>query len=237
MAFFPRVRSCERRKVFLSSVITCPGGDRTHRVDSLEKTLLELGRIQCPEDAPEGIMRGNAMGEGQELFEPSVFSLSKRFHRHPIVGPTDDRTNGAHQNVPLRVQFSTVDPRIIQRGKIVFNRNNRIFSHRILPVLGGGYLNYGNFSSCHEFRCNCPTPAPGSATCRKTSKKLCLPASSSEISRDLLRSLGLQLNRPNLEESLLDDHKACACRLVNAVPSFTKGKIKPQRPELGAVCN
>ena len=79
----------------------------------------------------------------------------------------------------------------------------------------------------------------------KTSKKLCLPASSNETSRDLSRSmplghprsLGHRLNRPNPEESLRDDHKAFNYPHVNAIPSFIRGKIRPQRPSFGAVFN
>ena len=73
-------------------------GDRLRRQDGVdrlyprEKTRLKPLWVQTREDAPKGIMRGNAIGQLQKCLQPRSFRVPELFDIYPGVRSTNDRT-------------------------------------------------------------------------------------------------------------------------------------------------
>ena len=63
-----------------------------------ETGLQRLG-IERGEDAPEGVMAGDAAGQRQEGSQPGLLRLGKRDHAHEAVRPANHRTQRNRQDV------------------------------------------------------------------------------------------------------------------------------------------
>jgi hypothetical protein len=59
-------------------------GDLGHGLDPLNKTALELLRVQASEDVSESIMGGDAVGQLQEGLEPLLFIRHRRTEKLDI---------------------------------------------------------------------------------------------------------------------------------------------------------
>lgn len=69
------------------------------RFNPTAKACLEDLRVQPVEDALEGIVRRNALGQTEETFEPGAASLREGDDLLPIIGPTDNGTQGYDDDV------------------------------------------------------------------------------------------------------------------------------------------
>lgn len=69
----------------------------------LGQTASELLRIQGGKDSLKGVVRGNAMGQSDELLEPVETLFGEGFDLKPIISPTNDRTNGDEDDVAEQV--------------------------------------------------------------------------------------------------------------------------------------
>ena len=86
------------------------------------ETVLEMLGRQPGEDPTEGIVGRNAVGQGQEGFQPIVFGLPKLGNRHPTVGSTDRAADGDDQDIDEPMGFVAVDTGIGELGKMIDQR-------------------------------------------------------------------------------------------------------------------
>ena len=101
------------------------GGETQGVVQSMhpgaEASLKRL-RIKPIKDAFKGIMRGSAVGQAEEFFEPIMAAPSKGFDLLPVVAATDDGTDGNGDDVDEEMLFAAVDARIFEFAEIRVDR-------------------------------------------------------------------------------------------------------------------
>ena len=64
-----------------------------------DEALGQFLRVQPRQDAPDGVMTGNAMGQGQQLSEPLGLSLAVLLNVFPAVCPTHHRTDRKDEHI------------------------------------------------------------------------------------------------------------------------------------------
>ena len=69
-------------------------GQRCDGAGPGQKAGLKALRIEAGKDTAKGIMRGNAVGQGQESLEPMAFTLAKEFHILKSFAARQKRTHG-----------------------------------------------------------------------------------------------------------------------------------------------
>ena len=69
---------------------------------------LEPFRVECGEEAAEGVVGGDAVGQAEEAFEPVVFGGAVLVDIDPGVGPANDGTDGEGDDVEQVVQAGTL---------------------------------------------------------------------------------------------------------------------------------
>jgi hypothetical protein len=69
----------------------------------------------------KGIVRRNAVGKGKKSAQPGKFRVPKLFHRNPVIGPTDDGTDGDDKHIEQGMGFIPVDAWIIDMGEMGLN--------------------------------------------------------------------------------------------------------------------
>ena len=75
---------------------------------------MEAFGIKAGKDAPEGVMRGDAIGEVEELLEPRLFAFAKEFHVLESVATDHDGPQGNDDDVDETVFLGTFDSRVWQ---------------------------------------------------------------------------------------------------------------------------
>src|SRR5262249_15142291 len=83
------------------------------------ETGSEPGGAQGGEDAAEGIVRGDAIGQGQEALEEVALGMAEGLDVRPGLGPTDDGAEGKDEDVGQGVELGAVDARVGQVGEVV----------------------------------------------------------------------------------------------------------------------
>jgi hypothetical protein len=83
------------------------------------KLLLELVGVEPLEEAAEGVVVRDAVGQGEEGLEPVVLGLAEVLHGVPGVGPGDDGADGDGDDVEQLVQPGAVDAGVGQVGEMV----------------------------------------------------------------------------------------------------------------------
>jgi len=74
---------------------------------------------QPPHDVAERVVRGDAVGQFQELAEPSLLFTGEGFHPHPVLDVAQDGAEDDHQDVLERVQLVLGGPAWVGKlGKI-----------------------------------------------------------------------------------------------------------------------
>lgn len=96
-----------------------PLREPTEGAPPTEEARLERLGIQEGEDAPEGIARGNPVGQSQELLQPGLFGLANLGALHPRVRPADDPPERDHEDLQEVMAFGPLDARIFERSKMV----------------------------------------------------------------------------------------------------------------------
>ncbi|MBL8799001.1 MAG: hypothetical protein JNM56_34265 [Planctomycetia bacterium] len=100
------------------------GGGLDQGIDPLVKALLKGGRVEEGEDAPQGVMGGDAMGQSQEGLQPVELAVAILFDLDPGIGPGDDRTDGQAQDVPEIVVAAMFPAWVVEVGETVAKGNS-----------------------------------------------------------------------------------------------------------------
>jgi len=64
-------------------------------------------------------MGRNAVGQREKGIEPFPFRLAVRLHRHPFIGPADDRAQGNRQNIEELMALGMVNAGIGERREML----------------------------------------------------------------------------------------------------------------------
>ena len=108
------------------------GGRTDHVLHPAEQAALKRDRIELREDAPEGSVTGNAVGQGENGAQPGCLGVAEALHLDPGIGAADHRTQGDGKEIQQRVAFRARDARVGERGKMGGKaaRGDRV--HRLL---------------------------------------------------------------------------------------------------------
>ena len=87
-------------------------GQGEGRLHPVPEAFLEAGRVQPREDPAQGVVRGNAVRQGQEGAQPLLVEPAEEGNGHEAVRPADDRQHGQNQDVRQGVQFGAVNTEI-----------------------------------------------------------------------------------------------------------------------------
>ena len=85
---------------------------------------MEAFGIETGEDPPEGVMRGDAIGEVEELLEPRLFAFAKEFHVPESVATDHDGPQGNNDDVDEAMLLGAFDSRV--RQVLEINTSDRI---------------------------------------------------------------------------------------------------------------
>src|SRR4051812_34206274 len=153
-----RLRSKERRRV-LPSIAT------TSRSNGLGKGLrpgaeagLEGVRVDQHEDAPEGVVRGNAVGQAQERLQPRQLAAAVQRDVVPALGARDHRAHGDDQDIDQAMLDLACTARIFDRCKVL---DQLLHRHRRPPFVAEEITGTAcqTVRSCSPFSCVAPGPA------------------------------------------------------------------------------
>src|SRR6266542_2726337 len=103
----------------------------------------ELAGVQGGEDAAEGVVGGDAVGQGQEAPEPVVLGMAEGLDVGPGLGPADDGAQGEDEDVAQGVQLGAIEAGVRQVGEVV---------------------DQGQLGRCHGGSSGCPSWSSGPAT-------------------------------------------------------------------------
>ena len=87
--------------------------DTESRDPGPEAGLEGLG-IETVEDAFEGVMRGNTVGQGQEAVQPGAPALTEGGDLLPVISATEDGTDGDDDDVEQEVQAAVSPARVFE---------------------------------------------------------------------------------------------------------------------------
>jgi hypothetical protein len=93
-------------------------GASGHRQDPAEEAALEPLGVERREDAPEGVVRWDAVGERQEGAQPGELGAPERVHVGPPLRAADDGAQRDRDDVEQLVPLGVVAPRVGQRGEV-----------------------------------------------------------------------------------------------------------------------
>ena len=82
------------------------------------ETLRELPWIEQGEDAPEGIMTGDAVGQLEKTRQPVVLGFDKAFKLDKVLRPTKQRSDRDPQDIVEAMRLGALHPRIGDEGKV-----------------------------------------------------------------------------------------------------------------------
>lgn len=92
--------------------------DFMQRGDPTQQTLLELGRLDRPQNGVEAIVRGNAGRKIEKLGQPVALRLTPAGDGHEIIGPANHGAQGDHDDVDQRMS-NLAATRIGQLGEVL----------------------------------------------------------------------------------------------------------------------
>jgi hypothetical protein len=95
----------------------------------VRKALLQLVGIEVRKDSAKSIVGWNAVGKGKKPAQPGKFRVPKLFHRNPVIGPTDDGTDGDDKHIEQGMGFIPVDAWIFDMGEMGLNAGRWGSSH------------------------------------------------------------------------------------------------------------
>lgn len=75
---------------------------------------MEAFGIESGEDPPKGVMRGDAIGEVEELLQPRLFAFAEEFHVLEAVATDHDGAQGNDDDVDKAVFLGAFDSRVRQ---------------------------------------------------------------------------------------------------------------------------
>ena len=122
---FPQALAVHRHQFALGGRVD--GGEPGH------KALLQLDRFEMGQHAREGVVRGDAVGQGQDGAQPVFFGLAKRDHAGWPVRAAQDRAYRDGQDVQPHVVFCPVDAWVSQVAKIGCDARQESFCYALPP--------------------------------------------------------------------------------------------------------
>lgn len=82
------------------------------------EALLKGHGVEAGEDALEGVVGGDAMGQVQKALEPGEAFAAEQGDLLEVVGTSDDGTQGNDQEGIEGVQLAAIDSWVLQRAKV-----------------------------------------------------------------------------------------------------------------------
>ena len=89
------------------------------RLDPAEEAPLELVGVEPLEEAAEGVMRGDAVGQAQEGLQPGDLGVAEVLDVIPGLGPGDDGADGDGDDVEEFMEPGAVDAGVGQLGEMM----------------------------------------------------------------------------------------------------------------------
>jgi hypothetical protein len=120
---------------------------------------LELLGVEGLEDAVEGVVGGDAVGQVEERLEPVDLGLPELLDIVPGLGAADDRAEGDRDDREQRMQLGPFDSRVFERREVLAEGNDqRCFGHGKLQTMHYRLLAYqlSPLSSPSPLRCAGP---------------------------------------------------------------------------------
>src|SRR5206468_3846495 len=109
-----------------------------------QEAALEGPRVEGGEDAVERVVRGDAVGQGQEPGEPGLLGVAELLDVVPAVGAGEDGAQGDGQDVRELVLLGAVDARVLQVGEVAGDRQ--------VGLAHGGSSGWPGWSTNHSAR-------------------------------------------------------------------------------------
>ena len=87
--------------------------------------------VEQGEDPAKGVVRGNPIGQLQELLQPVPFGVSEFLHGDKVIGAGDHGTDGEEQDVAEVVALTALDAGVLQAIKVAKEgrRRGRVEAH------------------------------------------------------------------------------------------------------------
>ena len=141
-------------------------GGLVQRLDPAEEAPLELLGVEPLEEAAEGVMRGDAVGQVQEGAQPGELGVAEVLDVIPGVGPGDDGADGDGDDIEQFVEPGAVDAGVGQPGEVVGDGEFLVGSHGDPPEFLGIEEDYQKLGPSTTFRRHIRVPSwcsgPGS---------------------------------------------------------------------------
>jgi hypothetical protein len=87
-----------------------------------DTAALEDTDVQGGEDALEGVVRGDAAGQGQKTFEPTLALLGKQGDVGPVVAVGNHAADSQDDEVDESMRGASNDAGIFERAEVLANR-------------------------------------------------------------------------------------------------------------------
>ena len=126
--------------------------DLRHGTHPIEKALLKGFGVESRQDSAEGVMRGDAVGEFEELAQPSFFGEAELFHIGEAISAADDGTGGNEEDVNEFVVATIFLARVSKIGKVVDKVGSGLIRLQSVEVLSESenLLDYPRFNQSVE---------------------------------------------------------------------------------------
>jgi hypothetical protein len=122
------------------------------------ETPLELVRVEPLEEAAEGVVGSDTMGQVQKRLQPVVLDLSEVLDVVPGVSPGNDGADGAGHDIEEFVVPGAVDAWVGQVGEMMGDGAFLVGRHGVPPwslrVEEENYQNYGATTSFRQLISN-----------------------------------------------------------------------------------
>jgi hypothetical protein len=99
-------------------------GDLVDGVDPGQEAVDKLLAVQGGVDAADGVLRGDAIGQLQVLFQPGPLGMAEFLHADKVVGAADHGGDGQKEDVAELVSLAALDTRILKLVKIAKERKS-----------------------------------------------------------------------------------------------------------------
>jgi len=121
-------------------------GARTQQ--PLPQTLLKGLGVQTRQDPLDGIMRRNAMGQGQVPLEPVLVATAKGRNLFPVIRAADDRADGDGQDVQETMPLQVLAARVFESAKGNFSipQGRLLARSQVRMARKGRWLNWYGFA-------------------------------------------------------------------------------------------
>src|SRR5438105_13043666 len=106
---------------------------RAERLHPTHKAERKSPRIDSVEDPLQCVVRRNALAQTEKALEPGRPLLGKKLDLPPVITIGDDAADGDNQNVDQPMLRTSAHARILERDKVIPNRNLAETGHGTSP--------------------------------------------------------------------------------------------------------